>query len=157
MLLKILQFALYTVPLSVQALQSRSCISYVWFSKILQIYPPHGPNRKHRFPQFVYCRVTSLQTRTWCASGLRISVAVVTWLGSYGNVFTERLPRNCRLCWLDYFGFQRTCHSMLFHYFGYIILFNIKLINLSIFDTHKVPYTYYFIILLLWLHYFSYF
>jgi hypothetical protein len=29
MLLSILHFALYTIPLSVQALQSRSCMSYV--------------------------------------------------------------------------------------------------------------------------------
>jgi hypothetical protein len=32
MLLKILPFALYTCPLSAQALQSRSCLSYIFYA-----------------------------------------------------------------------------------------------------------------------------
>jgi hypothetical protein len=34
-------------------------------------------HRVHRFPQFLYCRVTSLQTRTWLVPLLRLSVAVM--------------------------------------------------------------------------------
>jgi hypothetical protein len=29
-----------------------------------------------------------------------------------GNVFTEPLPSNRRLLWLNYFGFQASCHSI---------------------------------------------
>jgi hypothetical protein len=34
----------------------------------------------------------------------------------YWNVFIESLPRNGRLLWLNYFGFQRTCHNILICY-----------------------------------------
>jgi hypothetical protein len=40
-------------------------------------------------------------------------------------------------------------YSMLFLYFGSINPFNIKLLNMSIFQIHKVPYIHYFIILYL--------
>jgi hypothetical protein len=49
-------------------------------------------HRKHCFPQFLYCRLTSLQVRRWCVPLLSVSAAVVTWSGSHGNVFTEPLP-----------------------------------------------------------------
>jgi hypothetical protein len=42
-------------------------------------------------------------------------------------------------------------YIMLFDYLGYIILFDIKLVNMNIFQIHNVPYiTSYFIT---WLHY----
>jgi hypothetical protein len=52
----------------------------------------HGPNRKHRFQQYLYC----------C---LRIRCS--------GNVFTEPLPSNERLLWLHYSGLQASCHNMM--------------------------------------------
>jgi hypothetical protein len=50
----------------------------------------HGPNRKHRFQQFLYC----------C---LRIRCR--------GNLFTNPLPSNERL-WFHYSGLQESCHSI---------------------------------------------
>jgi hypothetical protein len=64
------------------------------------------------FPQLSRFCMTSLQTWTWHVPLLHVSAAVVTWPGSHGNVFTELLPCSGCLCWLNYSGFQRTCHNM---------------------------------------------
>jgi hypothetical protein len=71
---------------------------------------------QHCFPQLSYCCVTSSQTRTWRVSLLHIIAGVATWPGSHGNVFTELLPRNGCLCWLNYSGWQQTCHNILYRW-----------------------------------------
>jgi hypothetical protein len=71
----------------------------------------HRTAKKNRFPQLSCCCVTSPQTRTRRVPLLWVNMAVVTWPGSRGNVFTELLPVNCSLCWLNYSGFQLTRHD----------------------------------------------
>jgi hypothetical protein len=58
-------------------------------------------------PQFLYCRVISLQTRTWRVPLLRVSAVVITRPCSHGNVCIELLPSNGRLCWLHNSGSQQ--------------------------------------------------
>jgi hypothetical protein len=59
----------------------------LFFTNIL-----HGPNRKHRSQQFLYCY-------------LRIRCR--------GNLFVEPLPSSGGLLWLHYSGLQASCHSMI--------------------------------------------
>jgi hypothetical protein len=62
-------------------------LSLDWLAcvSILHTQPPCWPNRKHYFPQFLYCCVMSLQTWTWHVPVLCVSAAVVTRPGSCGN------------------------------------------------------------------------
>jgi hypothetical protein len=65
---------------------------YCRFStELFFITTSHGPNRKYRSQQFLYC----------C---LRIRCR--------GNFFTEPLPNSWRLLWLQYSGLQASCHNM---------------------------------------------
>jgi hypothetical protein len=85
MLLKILPFALYTSPLSVQALQCRSCLSYICYDTIIDLYHWVGPHTKHRFQRLLYYYL------------------LISYLG---QVFVELLPSNGYIFWLHYVVFQ---------------------------------------------------
>jgi hypothetical protein len=43
---------------------------------------------------------------------LCVRATMLTWPGSHGNVFTELLPLNGCLYWLNHSGFQQTCNNI---------------------------------------------
>jgi hypothetical protein len=64
--------------------------------------PTWGPR-----PDLYYCQLRRDPTEKTASKSSSI-VASITWVGSHGNVFSELLPRNGRLLWLCYPGFQQT-------------------------------------------------
>jgi hypothetical protein len=55
----------------------------------------------------------------WCGNNVHLAVVqqqtYIRWQSNTRNVFSQPLPKNGRLFWLHYSGFQALCHSIYHH------------------------------------------